>query len=275
MGGNLNDLKMVLILTLSALLLASSTIAESDGITGDRAEGDTDVAKNGCTCHSNNQILPSDSVTLILDGVPYMWSEGSSYSLTIQLIGGPDIAGSGSNSGGFSMLVSGGTLGAGVGFESLVDNDGSEQTITHTSSGAQVLDRTWQVIWTAPATGSGEISFWISGNSVDGNGAPMAPDAYNRLSFSLHEGSDDGSTRMIFAGDGNIQAPAAESGHTDLHSMGAPFRAHWLGLLGFGAVISVIIFCGFFLRYGFSRHYSGRSSLLRLRMKHLQRGDQV
>ncbi len=275
MGSKINDLKMVMILLLSALLFASGTIAESDGITGDVAEGETDVAKNGCTCHTNNQVAPSDSVTLILDGVPYMWTEGNSYTLTIQLIGGPDVAGGHSNSGGFSMLVSGGALGAAAGFESLVDNDGSEQTMTHTSDGAQVEDRIWQVTWTSPTSGSGDITFWLSGNAVDGNGAPMAPDAYNRLSFSLTEGADNGETRMIFAGNGNIEAPAADSSHIDLHSMGAPFRAHWLGLLGFGAVISVIIFCGFFLRYGFSRHYSGRSNLLRLRIKHLRRGDQV
>jgi hypothetical protein len=30
-----------------------------------------------------------------------------------------------------------------------------------------------------------------------------------------------------------------------------------------------------FLRYGFSRHYVGRSNLLRLRIKHLRRGDQL
>jgi len=51
--------------------------------------------------------------------------------------------------------------------------------------------------------------------------------------------------------------------------------AHWLGLLGFVSVFLVIIFCGFFLRYGFSRHYEGRSNLLRLRIKHLRRGDQT
>ena len=112
MGGKLNDYKMVLIITLSSLLLASATIAESEGITGDKAEGDSDVAKTGCTCHSNNQIAPSDSVTLILDGAPFMWSEGTSYPLTIQIFGGPEIT-SGSNTGGFSMLVSAGTLEAG------------------------------------------------------------------------------------------------------------------------------------------------------------------
>ena len=76
-------------------------------------------------------------------------------------------------------------------------------------------------------------------------------------------------------GDGDVTPPAADHGHVDLHHMGAPFRAHWLGLLGFGAVVAVILFCGFFLRYGFSRHYEGRSNLVRLRMKHLRRGDQL
>ena len=57
--------------------------------------------------------------------------------------------------------------------------------------------------------------------------------------------------------------------------MGAKLLAHWLGLLGFGAVILVIFFCGLFLRYGFSRNYKGRSNLLKLRIKHLRRGDQL
>ena len=56
--------------------------------------------------------------------------------------------------------------------------------------------------------------------------------------------------------------------------MGAQFRAHWLGLLGFGAVIAVIVFCGLLLRYGFSTSYKGRSNLLRLRYKVNRRGDQ-
>jgi hypothetical protein len=193
----------------------------------------------------------------------------------VQLIGGPDIAGDHSNSGGFSMRVSSGVLTSGPGYEILVQNDGSEQTMTHTEDGAQTPDRTWQVTWTAPATDSGDVTFWVAGNAVDGNSAAMAPDSYNRLAFNLIEGNDNGNTRTFFAGDGNIQAPAASTGGIDLHSMGAPFRAHWLGLLGFGAVIAVLIFCGFFLRYGFSHHYVGRSNLLKLRIKHLRRGDQL
>ena len=274
MGGKNNDLKMPLILLLTALLLASTSIAESDGITGDQAAGETDVAKNGCTCHTNNLVAPSDSVTLLVDGLPYMWSEDSTYTFTIQLIGGPEID-PGHNTGGFSMRASSGSFSAAEGYGSLVHNDGSPQTMTHTSEGAEVTDRMWLVTWTPPSSGTGDVKFWVAGNSVDGNGAPTAPDSYNRLSFSITEGNDDGNTRMVFAGDGNIAAPVVDSGHIDLHSMGAPFRAHWLGLLGFGAVISVIIFCGFFLRYGFSRHYEGRSNLLRLRIKNLKRGDHI
>ena len=274
MAGLTSSLKPAVILLLAALLLASGSFAESRGITGDQAAGDTDVAKTGCTCHTANEIAPMDSMALILEGVPYGWADGVTYEMTIQLIGGPDIDTS-ANTGGFSMRASSGALSAGSGFESLVQNDGSEQTLTHTAAGAKTEDRTWHITWTAPAGGSGEVTFWLAGNSVDGNNAAMAPDAHNRLSFPLPEGGDSGATRTIYASDGQIEVPSDEGGHTNLHDLGAPFRAHWLGLLGFGAVISVIIFCGFFLRYGFSRHYVGRSNLLHLRIKHLRRGDQL
>jgi hypothetical protein len=263
-----------LLLLLVGLLFASGSFAESGGITGDRAEGGSDVAKAGCTCHTDNEISPTDSVALILEGVPYGWAEGVAYEMKVQLLGGPEIDTT-SNTGGFSMRASSGVLSAGNGFDGLVQNDGSEQTLTHTSAGAKTADRTWHIVWTAPAAGSGEVTFWLAGNSVDGNKAPMAPDSFNRLSFPLPEGGDSGATRTIFAADGEVEAPAAEAGHTDLHSMGAPFRAHWLGLLGFASVISLIIFCGLFLRYGFSHHYVGRSNLLHLRIKHLRRGDQL
>ena len=267
-------LRPLLAVVLLTLLLAGASQARSGGITGDEAEGGTDVATTGCTCHTNNAITPSNSVTLILDGVPYHWVAGSAYELTIQLIGGPSMDTS-SNTGGFSMRVSAGELSAAAGFESLVQNGDDATTLTHTASGAQTTDRSWKVIWTAPVEGSGEVDIWLAGNSVDGNQAPMAPDSWNRLSLPLGEGEDDGRTRTVFAGDGNIAAPEAHSGELDLHHMGAKFRAHWLGLLGFAAVISVILFCGFFLRFGFSRHYEGRSNLLKLRIKHLRRGDQV
>ena len=43
-----------------------------------------------------------------------------------------------------------------------------------------------------PESGSGDVTFWLAGNSVNGDGAPTG-DAWNRLSFSLGEGEDSGS----------------------------------------------------------------------------------
>ena len=117
--------------------------------------------------------------------------------------------------------------------------------------------------------------FAIAGNSVNGDLAPSNLDRWNRLTTSIDEGEDNGRTKTVFSGNGDINPPAPIEEHTDLHHMGAKLKAHWLGLLGFAAVILVILFCGLFLRYGFSRHYTGRSNLLRLRIKHLRRGDQI
>ncbi|MDE0708252.1 MAG: hypothetical protein OSB33_04815 [Candidatus Poseidoniales archaeon] len=272
MSASTHRVRHILVGLLVVLLIAGSTQARPTGITGDEAEGGTDVAKTGCTCHSGNVISPDDSVTVMIADVPYHFSADQLYTLKIEIIGGPEIGGTASA--GFSLRVSDGMLSAGAGYEDMVQNGDDSTTLTHTEAGSNPTDRSWTIVWTAPTTAGGDVTFWLAGNSVNGDGAPTG-DAWNRLSFSLGEGEDSGSTRTIFAGNGDVAPPAAESGHVDLHHMGAPFRAHWLGLLGFGAVIAVILFCGFFLRYGFSRHYEGRSNLVRLRMKHLRRGDQL
>ncbi|MCH2441834.1 MAG: hypothetical protein MK169_05280 [Candidatus Thalassarchaeum sp.] len=254
-----------------ALLLAGSTQGYSTGIGGDE-NGDGDVALAGCTCHNE---LPDNSVTVILDDLPYHYSAGVSYTLTIQLIGGPDIDSS-SNTGGFSMRVTSGTLMGAEGYENLVQNwEEDVKTLSHAGSGVETPDRAWMIVWTAPESGTGPVTFWLAGNSVDGDGLPSELDRWNRLSVSVEEGEDSGDTRTVFSGNGEIEPPAPVETHVDLHHMGAKLRAHWLGVLGFTAVILVILFCGFFLRYGFSRHYVGRSNLLKLRIKHLRRGDQL
>ncbi|MBE57679.1 MAG: hypothetical protein CMB01_04850 [Euryarchaeota archaeon] len=264
--------RVILTGLLILLFVAGSSQAVPGGIYGNEAKGDTDVAKTGCTCHSGNEIAPDDSVTVMVADAPYQYDSTKVYTMKIQIIGGPEIGGSASA--GFSMRVSDGALGAAAGYENLVQNGDDEFTLTHTEAGNNPSDRAWMFTWTPPESGSGDVTFWLAGNSVNGDGAPTG-DAWNRLSFSLGEGEDSGSVRTIFAGNGDVAPPAADHGHVDLHHMGAPFRAHWLGLLGFGAVVAVIVFCGFFLRYGFSRHYEGRSNLIRLRMKHLRRGDQL
>ena len=259
------------VLGMIALLVAGGTQASHLGIGGDADEvGDVSIA--GCTCHSEES---DNSVTVLIEGLPYHYEAGGQYELTVQLIGGPDRDTS-SNTAGFSMMVSSGTLGAGEGYESMVQNwEDDPARLTHTSSGAKTEDRSWHILWTAPATGEGAVTIWLAGNSVNGDQVPSALDNWNRLSTTIEEGADDGSKRTVFSGNGEIEPPAAAEHGVHIHEMGAGLRAHWLGLLGFAAVIIVLLFCGLFLRYGFSRHYEGRSNLLRLRIKHLRRGDQL
>lgn len=239
---------------------------------GGNANNQGDVSLAGCTCHSDS---PDNSVTVILDGVPFHFEAGEQYEMKIQLIGGPE-ASTDSYTGGFSMRVSTGVLSAGAGSEDLVQNwEDDPSTLTHTDSGSRTSDRSWNIVWTAPEESSDSMTLWIAGNSVNGDMAPSNLDRWNRLTTSVDEGPDNGRVKTVFSGNGEINPPAPVEEHTDLHHMGAKLLAHWLGLLGFAAVMLVILFCGLFLRYGFSRHYAGRSNLLKLRIKHLRRGDQI
>ena len=270
------------LLVLVGLLLVLPALASSyhGGIGGPQSHQGSDgvveiddVAKSGCLCHNE---LADNSVQVILDDVPYGWVAGETYTLVLQLIGGPEATGV--YTAGFAMRVSLGTLSGDNVQNWEIDGVVDEQTLTHTEASAATSDRAWVFDWTAPAAAdAGAATFWISGNSVNGDQGPGVEDRWNQLQFALPEGdeaSDALGTRTLFAGDGNVSPPEPDHHGVDLHHMGAKLRAHWLGLLGFGAVIGVIVFAGLLLRYGFSTSYKGRSNQLRLRYKLKRRGDQ-
>ena len=263
------------ILVLAVLLLVPGFVSSlHSGVGGSQDNaGETidDVAKGGCLCHNG---AADNSVQIILDDVPYGWIAGESYELTLQIIGGPPATGT--YTAGFAMRTSAGAL-SGDGLQNWEDD---VTTLTHTEGSAAVADRMWTLTWQAPESGTGSVDFWITGNSVNGdqlNNGGGEEDKWNQLLFSMQEGSDSTTalgTRTLFAGDGNVSPPEPSHHGVDLHHMGAKLRAHWLGLLGFGAVILVIIFAGLMLRYSFSTSYTGRTNQLRLRYKLMRRGDQ-
>ncbi len=263
------------ILVLAVLLLVpgfvSSLHSGVGGAQDNAGETIDDVAKGGCLCHNG---AADNSVQIILDDVPYGWIAGETYEMTLQIIGGP--AATGTYTAGFAMRISAGALSG----DGLQNWDEDVTTLTHTEASASVADRMWTLSWQAPESGTGSVDFWITGNSVNGdqlNNAGAEEDKWNQLLFSMQEGSDSTSalgTRTLFAGDGNVSPPEPAHHGVDLHHMGAKLRAHWLGLLGFGAVILVIIFAGLMLRYSFSTSYTGRTNQLRLRYKLMRRGDQ-
>lgn len=254
-----------------ALALMPAATAFHGGIAGDQTSGGgpAEVAQNGCTCHGTD---PTNAVSVFVLDVPYNYAPGEDSVMSISLAGGP--AAGGAYAGGFSLLVSDGTLTPGDGSQ-LWESDPTR--LTHTADGSEFEDRTWEFTWTAPAAGSGTVRFYVTGNAVDGSQAPGPEDQWNRLSFNIPEGDAEdagGPVRDLFSGNGEVEPPVEEDHGIDLHHLGAALRAHWLGLLGFLSVLLVIIFNGFFLRYGFSHRYQGRTNLLRLRIKHRRRGDQ-
>ena len=144
------------------LLLATPVSSLPGGVGLDQTAGGgpEDVAKDGCTCHGT---APSNSVTALIDDVPFAYVPGEIYTMRLEVIGGPDM-GSG-NTGGFSMLADAGVLGAAEGFETLVQNyEDNLLTLTHTEDGAKVGDRSWLITWTAPEENTGKVTFWISLN---------------------------------------------------------------------------------------------------------------
>lgn len=276
---SLTSRSMVLALVGALLLLPTLASSYHAGIGGPQShQGSTgqvdidDVAKSGCLCHNE---VADNAVQVILDDVPYAWVAGETYTFQLQLIGGPDATGT--YTAGFSMRVALGTLASDEAQNWEIDGTVDEQTLTHTEASAANQDRAWVVQWSAPEEGSGTVNFWIVGNSVNGDQIPGVEDRWNQLNFALNEGDESSAamgTRTLFAGDGNVSPPEPQHHGVDLHHMGAKLRAHWLGLLGFGAVIGVVIFAGLLLRYGFSTSYQGRSNQLRLRYKLMRRGDQ-
>lgn len=249
------------LMLVSLMLLPGLSNAYPNGIGGEQVNaGETinDVAKEGCLCHG---VEPDNSVMVILVGVPFAWDETGEYSMRLEIVGGPD-----TNMGGFSARVSAGELsGDGEAWE------GDTTTLTHLNSNSRIFT----INWIPPESGTGHVDFWISANAVNGADGP-AGDYWNQLFFNIGESEvpDERGTKTLIAGSGTPEAPKTSAGEIDISTLGAGFRAHVLGLLGFGAVIAVIVFCGLLLRYGFSTSYKGRSNLLRLRYKINRRGDQ-
>ena len=151
------------------LLLVLAVPQDAFGHSGGR----TGSASSGCACHGGgaNQVTPS------LSGFPadgYVAS--STYGLTIGGTGGP--SGSG---GGFNLDADLGSF-SNPGSNAQISNG----EVTHSNANA----RTWTVDWTAPSSGSGNVTFDLTVNFVNGNGN-TGGDGYGTDSWSLAEEVSD------------------------------------------------------------------------------------
>ncbi|MDP7001259.1 MAG: hypothetical protein QGH90_05095 [Candidatus Poseidoniaceae archaeon] len=149
------------------ILLLPSTLGYSNGITGASVE-------DGCNCHGGG--IPSNDVSVELEGLPSEFVPNQIYNLTITIIGGPEV--SGLNQAGYNLQVSSGVL------STLDDNSKIQQRqATHTSSGNDM--RQWVVTWMAPNSES-STDFSLLGNSVNGDSVPNQADHWNQFEITIN-----------------------------------------------------------------------------------------
>jgi hypothetical protein len=166
-----NKKVMTLALMIIALILCIGLIEVAA-----RPNGITNVSTSGCTCHNPT---PAAEVTVTLTGYPTEYDPDTKYTLTITITGGP--APTGVNQGGFNLKVSAGTLAVPTGANDIQIIGGEA---THTSAGND--QRSWDIEWTAPGEGTGDVTFTFAGNSVNGDGTNSG-DKWNKGSSTIPE----------------------------------------------------------------------------------------
>jgi hypothetical protein len=110
-------------------------------------------SSSGCSCHT-----PSTSLTPTLEGYPSAYVAGTTYTINISSVSPVH------STGGFSLQVTKGEL----------SNPGTMVQISSTKLSATHDDfqrNAWQVDWTAPSTGSGDVTISVAVVNADGGGS--------------------------------------------------------------------------------------------------------
>ena len=200
-------IRFAVLLSLLLLLAGPGMAMHLGPPSDDNGDGSGDPTwRAGCTCHSSS---PNTGTLVKLAGAPHAYETGQSYTMTLTLEHASNTAG------GFFLSTEG--MGSFSWSEDQIirpeKDSGEEATATTTSSGITQSDVTspaeWTFTWTAPETDDGDVSFWIAGNMVNGDGAPNADDHWNTLSFIVNSPSEtsassDQSTRVISSGDHSL-----------------------------------------------------------------------
>ncbi len=177
-----NNLRKLSIGFLVAILIAISAFPTANSLpTGITDENTTNaVIANGCNCHNTNtEATASVIVNLTL---PENFTSGETYTLTLNISGGPNDLINGDNRGGFFVMASDGEL-------SPIANDTHVQRpfglthLTHTAEGNNY--REWNFEWTAPDKQDISVEFVAYGNSVNGADGSQN-DYWNKQATTLY-----------------------------------------------------------------------------------------
>jgi cytochrome c oxidase subunit 1 len=167
---------------LLAILVAISAFPTGNGLpTGITDQNTTDtVIANGCTCHNTNTEATSSVIVNLT--LPEKFTSGETYTLILNISGGPNDLADGENRAGFFVTASDGELSPTVN-DTLVQKPYGFTHLTHTVDGNDY--REWTFEWTAPESDDISVQFVAYGNSVNGADGPQG-DYWNKQAITLY-----------------------------------------------------------------------------------------
>jgi len=127
--------------------------------------------ENNCTqCHSGNPITNSQAATISYSGTGNTYISGSTYVMSVSL---PSIT---NPKNGFEIVALRTSDNTNVGTWVITDatntqtiNGGGRDYVTHTPTGN--MANVWNFEWTAPATGEGDIKFYLAAALTNNDGS--------------------------------------------------------------------------------------------------------
>lgn len=160
----------------------------------------------GAGCHQN-----SPNTIIDLTGIPATgYVLGATYPVTLT------VSNPSKSEAGFNLTVNQGSISAGSGMSA-----NGAQELKHTQPKAMVSNvATWTFNWTAPATGTSPVIFFIAGNAVDGNNN-SSNDEFETTQAQFNSSSST-SAPSITSVNANVTSSSAATINATINANGDP-----------------------------------------------------
>lgn len=194
-------------LALGASLAAATLSAHSGGPNNGLAAQPGNYAN--CTqCHSTNAVNAGDGA-MSVQGVPASYMPGQTYRLTVTL------EDPGQSRWGFELVAldqsdanAGGLTSVDGNTQTSIDSAGrifAKQTRPGTFAGTSNGPVSWDLDWTAPAAGTGTVSFFAAGNAANNNNGNSGDFIYTAASAAAEAGAGKEATVVVQPDDPSVK----------------------------------------------------------------------
>ena len=153
----------IFILAVFATILTSSSGGRTDGRSGSPGDANQDCGQ----CHGPSTASSTSMIATDIPATGYVG--GSTYNVTVS------VAETGAAMFGFQITAEhssnakAGTFATGGNSEIYTVTAG--HAVTHNTAGTFGTDsKSWTMTWTAPSSGSGDVTFYVAGNGANGTG---------------------------------------------------------------------------------------------------------